>query len=89
MPIIEKIPEEKFYCLLLHDTITNKEKSIIQSLHKSQKEYRILTKRKYALFWSIYSKYFELPEFRYRQYDNYIIAKNAKIVRNVIFRSKK
>jgi hypothetical protein len=80
-PIVRSIPD-KFFNALLESKITEEETSIIRSMQKAQKNYRLLTKRKYAYFWTIYAKYLPVEELEYpttiKLYQHNIIATNTK-----------
>lgn len=54
---VKRIEKERFE-ELLNLNLTAKEKAIIRSLFKSQRQYPKLTINKYLLFWEVYNKYF-------------------------------
>ena len=72
------------FTLLLSKELTNNERKIVTDIYNAQIKHKILTKRKFMLFWNIYSKYLELPELEYRKYYRFKTEQNAKLVRNVI-----
>ena len=63
-PIVRLIPLETFETLLSADLSEN-DKQVVLSLKKAQEKYKILTKRKYAYFWTIYNKHFTPLELEY------------------------
>lgn len=52
---------------MLDCSITQEEQSIVKSFIKAQKRYKLLTKRKYAYFWTIYGKYLPIPELEFNE----------------------
>ena len=63
-PIVRQIPLETF-ATLLSANLTEHDRKIVLSFRKAQDEYKILTKRKYAYFWTIYNKHFTPVELEY------------------------
>lgn len=62
--MVRKIPQQVFQNLLL-EPLTPDHKKIIISIKKSQDDYGLLTKRKYAYFWTIHNKYLPIVELEY------------------------
>jgi hypothetical protein len=61
---VRKIPQETFQSLLL-EPMTQYDKKIVLSFMKAQNEYGLLTKRRYAYFWTIHNKYLPIVELEY------------------------
>ena len=53
---VKRLAKETFKALL-DQPLSEKDKAIIMSLYKAQRQYPLLTYSKYLLFWTIYNKY--------------------------------
>lgn len=58
------IPDQVFQDLL-SQAIKPQHRVIIAELQADQKKYKLLTKRKFAYFWTIYFKYLPIKELEY------------------------
>jgi hypothetical protein len=61
---VRKIPTQIFESLL-QEPLTPEHKKLIKSFSEAQSKFGLLTKRKYAYFWTIHNKYLPIHELEY------------------------
>lgn len=61
---MRKIPQEVFQSLL-QEPVTPEHRKLIKSFMEAQRNFGLLTKRKYAYFWTIHNKYLPPVELEY------------------------
>jgi hypothetical protein len=61
---VRVIPEEVFQSLL-SENLSDKDKHLVLKFRKDQEHYNLLTKKKYAFFWTIHNKYLPPVELEY------------------------
>lgn len=64
LPIVEKITDLEFNTLLSLD-LTPNDRLIIESLREAQQKYKILTRKRFAYYCTIYNKYLPIRAVTY------------------------
>lgn len=63
-PIVRKIPESIFLSLL-EEQLTPEHRLLVETFRAAQLRFGLLTKRKYAYFWTIHNNYLPVQELEY------------------------